>query len=351
MIEIHIESCSGTHSIQDIGRRGARRIGFPRSGAMDLLALATANVLVGNNVDCAAIELLLGGVTLKAVGGPVRVALAGAEFPLELDAKPVPSHQSFLVNSGQRLRVGPARRGVCGILAIEGGLDTPKVLGSASLHPRSRTGGLFGRFLQAGDRIPVRGQAGVRDEFRLPITELELHRPIRITLGPQAELFSLRAIERFRQEEFKVSQNCDRMAYRLSGPAIRPRRSDAMVSDGIFEGSIQMTAAGQPIVMLADHQTIGGYPKIAAVVSPDIRVLANRRPGDSIRWSLVTVAEAQTALRRSRLVLDRLWANRRLVRAGLPVHDPHVSALVAGNAVNALDEGTWTYDKANAIAA
>lgn len=349
MIEILIESCSGTCSIQDAGRQGALRTGFPRSGAMDLLALATANVLVGNDMACAGIELLLGGLTLTAAGGPVRLALAGAEFPLELDDIPVSSHQSFVVNSGQRLRIGPARRGVCAILAIEGGLEVPAVLGSASLHSRSRTGGLFGRFIQPGDRIPVRSPPKVRDEFRLPPIELNPQRPIRVTLGPQAELFSSRAIDRLQQAEFKVSQNCDRMAYRLSGPAIRPRQSDGMVSDGIFEGAVQMTAAGQPIVMLADHQTVGGYPKIAAIVTPDIRELANRRPGDTVMWSLVTIAEAQNELRRSRMIIAQLHATRRLIRDGVLIgHDYHTIGRLAGNAVNALDELEWACEKVGA---
>lgn len=345
---LFIESCWATCSIQDGGRRGLRRMGFPRSGAMDLLALAAANVLVGNRVDCAGIELLLGGMTLKAVGGPIRLALAGAEFPLELDGLPVPSHQSFVVDSGQRLRIGPARRGVCAILAVEGGLDVPVALGSTSLHPRSRTGGLFGRFLQPGDRIPVRGQATVRDEFYLPPIELGLHRPIRVTLGPQSELFTSRAIELFLQAEFKLSQDCDRMAYRLSGPAIRPRRSDGLVSDGIFEGAVQMTAAGQPIAMLADHQTVGGYPKIAAIVSQDIRVLANRRPGDTIKWSLVTVPEAQKTLRHSKSIIDQLHLKLRSFLDGVISHDYHTIGLLAGNAINAIDEGSWVHDKSGA---
>jgi biotin-dependent carboxylase-like uncharacterized protein len=321
---------------------GYRRIGLPRSGALDILALAAANVLVGNPKGTAALELLFGGLAMRVVGGPIRIALAGAELPLSVDGRLVPSHASILAHSGQLISVGRARHGVCGVLAVEGGIDVPEVLGSRSLHARSKLGGYKGRFLMLGDRIPVSRADPLREELSLPPLGIDATRVVRVVPGPQADFFSSDAIADMLECQFKVTEECDRMAYRLDGPRIRQRRQVNLVSDGVFEGAVQVAASGYPIVMLADHQTTGGYPKIAAVITPDIRVLANRQPGQSVSFSMISIEEAQAAFRRARASIDALAARARKCHvSGIDMTGGLVIEALADSVVNAVDATTW----------
>ena len=340
MSEIIIDNCSGAVSIQDGGRRGFQRIGLARSGSLDPLALCAANTLVGNAPDTAAFELLLGGLSLRVAGGPVRMAMAGAEFPIRVDDERMADHRSFLLQPGQRLQIGTARAGVCGLLAIEGGLDLPMVLGSRSLHARSEVGGFAGRTLRPGDCVPVVRAAAMRDERIMPALPTSISVPLRVVLGPQDDLFSSRTIAAFLNAEFRVTSECDRMGYRLDGPRIQTRREGNLVSDGVAEGSIQIPGSGHPIVVLADRQTTGGYPKIATIVSQDHRLLAQRRPGETVRFTAVSIATAQPAHRLANAQWQKIASS---VRPLAEVAWPFDGSLAADNVVSASDQATWDW--------
>ena len=303
--------CSGLISLQDRGRSGYQRYGLSASGPMDVLAMAAANVLVGNRVDAAAVEFGLGGGIFRAEGSDLRLALAGALGAVSLDRRPLIGTRSFVLPAGAELDVGPAREGAFGYLAMAGGFPAERILGSRALHMRAQIGGIRGRVIQAGDLFPILTQQGGSDRA-LDAVPLHRHQPIRVVLGPQAEFFSAEGMATFLGEPFTVTHQADRMGYRLDGPRIaHGERGYNIVSDGTAAGSIQVPGSGLPIVLMADRQTTGGYPKIATVISADVRRLAQRRPGDSVRFTAVGLADAVAAARSLAAGIEGLAASLR----------------------------------------
>lgn len=335
MSTLVIEACGPMSAFQDAGRFGLTRLGVSRSGAMDRLALAQANTLVGNAPGAGAIELVLAGATVTVENGPARLAVAGAEMSLALDGTALPANTSVTMMQGQRLVVGPARAGVFAYLAVCGGYDVAPALGSVSLQLRGAIGGLGGRALRAGDRIPLGGDAPDAPELALDAVPLEREAEIRVVLGPQADYFDEAGIAAFLGTPWTISAEADRMGYRLAGPALSHPRGYNIVSDGIVAGSVQVPGAGRPIVMMADHQTTGGYPKIATVISCDLRLIAQRRPGDVLRFRAVSVEEAETAFRERADLIARLPGRARPVRRGLPDCETLLALNLAGEATDA----------------
>lgn len=289
----------GLHTtVQDRGRFGYQDIGVPASGPLDRVSLSLANALAGNPPGAPALEMLLQGPTLKVVAESVRVALAGCSAAIEIrsaNARTIPAGRSVRLAQGEVFRIGALRDSVCAYLAFEGGLDIAPVLGSASAYVRGGFGGLQGRRLQTSDTVPLkRAGVDVRGEYALsrPL-DLAFDQPIRVVLGPQANYFTDAAVKTFLASDYTVSPQADRMGYRLTGPALAHAKGYDIISDGIVAGSIQVPGSGLPIVLLADHQTTGGYPKIATVISADIPVVARRRPGRRVRFVAVEVPEAE----------------------------------------------------------
>ena len=306
----------GIHTtIQDLGRYGYQAFGVPVSGALDVISHRLANRIVGNVDNAPTLEILFQGPTLEVMADSARIAIAGGAAEIELmGARPssLGGWRSALLRRGQRFRVSKLGEAACCYLAVEGGFGIEPCLGSASTYARGGFGGLEGRAVQAGDLVPlVREQASERAELGLA----EPPRPsreqrIRIVLGPQQDHFTEAALERLVSEDFIVSKHADRMGMRLDGPLLAHRDGYNIVSDGIATGAIQVPGSGQPILLLADHQTTGGYPKIATVISADIPVVGRRKPGDLVRFAVVNVAEAE------RLRCDQEAAFKALV-AGL----------------------------------
>lgn len=292
-----VEDCGAATSLQDAGRFRQQRFGVSPAGAMDRFALALANALVGNAPGEAAIEFALLGGRLRAEGGPVRIALAGAECPLLVDGAAVAPLTAITVAGGQAIEIRPARKGAFAYLAIGSGLAVPPVLGSRALHLRSQMGGIAGRPLRPGDRLPVNRAAQDAPAVTLTLPPAAGDPPIRVMLGPQDDLFDPQGIADFLGSPYTVTAEADRMGYRLEGAPIRHRDGYNIVSDGIVSGSIQVPGAGQPIVLLADRQTTGGYPKIATVISADLPLLVQKRPGDRLHFAAVNRTEAVMALR------------------------------------------------------
>jgi biotin-dependent carboxylase-like uncharacterized protein len=288
---------AGPHStLQDRGRVGYQRYGVAVAGAFDALTLAAANALVGNSPATAGIEFTLAGDRYEVAADGVRIAVAG-DFAVAIDGAPAAPWRSHRLTRGQTLAVGAASRGARSYLAVEGGFAVPPVLGSVATHVRTRMGGLDGGPLKAGDRLPLaRDDAEARaeralDPGLLPARGLE----IRVVLGPQHDLFTEAGLATFLANAYEVTAEADRMGLRLSGPQIEHLKGYNIVSDGIPLGAIQVPGSGQPIALMVDHQTAGGYPKIAVVIAPDVAALAQVRPGAKLRFRAIDAAEARAA--------------------------------------------------------
>lgn len=323
-------------SIQDSGRFGWQRYGVSSSGAMDRLALAAANALVGNAPGAGAIEFMLMGGSFEVEGGSARIALAGAPCAVTIDGQPVLPMTSATLKAGQKLTVGPAQAGVYAYLAVAGGLALAPQLGSLSLQPRAGIGGVGGRALRAGDRLPlVLPDAPAGPELALDGVPVEVGSAVRVVLGPQDDYFTKTGIETFLGSGYTVSREADRMGYRLTGPKIEHARGFNIVSDGIVAGSLQVPGSGEPIVMMADRQTTGGYPKLATVLSADLRLVAQRRAGEAIRFAAVSVEEANRIARERAEFIRLLPAAARPARGGVPSSAELLALNLAGAAVDA----------------
>jgi antagonist of KipI len=279
------------NTIQDAGRWGYQAYGVPVSGAMDGFSLRVANRLVRNVDDEAAIEI---HSTLACETDRAHlVALTGAEAIITIDGRAMPMWTSLFVRAHSRIEIQPREWGWC-YLGIHGGIAVPRVMGSKSTYLRGGLGGLDGRAVQAGDEIEIGVQslndlvaaAGCQSNEQVRAW-LKRTPVIRVRLGPHRDYFSDDAIDRLLNTEYVVTESADRMGYRLRGPAIAKKRADELVSCGVPLGAIQVPPDGQPIVLMADHQTTGGYPIIATVITEDIALLAQMGPGKRIAFQAV----------------------------------------------------------------
>ncbi len=295
-------------TVQDLGRPGYQRLGIPVSGALDPLSLRAANALVGNPPDAGALEVMYLGPTLAVEAEDARLSFVGADALIEImpgidarSATRVTTMRSIRVKRGELVRIGSLSGGSVLYVAVEGGFDIERVLGSMSTFLRGGFGGWQGRALVAGDRLPIcRNCASDRGEARMEGLDLLPPARVRAIAGPQSDYFSEREIAMFFDSEYTVSPGSDRMGMRLAGRQIEHARGFNIASDAIAPGSIQVPGNGQPIVLLADRQTTGGYPKIATVISADLPAVGRIPIGAKIVFERVTIEHAQT-LRRSLL--------------------------------------------------
>ncbi|QBY51814.1 biotin-dependent carboxyltransferase family protein [Cupriavidus oxalaticus] len=292
-------------SVQDLGRTGFRHIGVGSCGAMDTLAVAVGNRLLGNAPGCAAIEFTLGRAAVR-FHADMRVALAGAECGATLDGTPVWSWHAFDAHAGEILVLPPARGGTHAYLCVAGGIAVEPVMGSRSTDLKAAFGGLDGRALQEGDRLPV-GRAGLAADgdwigvqapaWALPADVSGKAMPVRMLPGPEYEDFEAESQQALWQSDWVVTPNSNRMGLRLNGPALarRAERSADLLSHGVVPGVMQVPPAGQPIALMADAQTTGGYPKIGVVIGADLWRLAQVPLGAAVRFVPVTLAQAAAA--------------------------------------------------------
>jgi len=339
MTQLIVTSIGPVSSVQDGGRHGAQRYGLTPSGAMDRLALAAANCLVGNALFAACVEVGPFGATFKAHEGAVRLALTGAPRSADIGGRSVAFETSMTIPAGETLTLGFARRGAFSYLAIEGGIAGEPMFGSLAVNARAGLGSPYPRPLQAGDGFGVKA-ASTANERRIELPAVA-DGPIRLVMGPQDDEFADEAKALFLDSDWKISATSDRMGYRLEGPVIRHLHGHNIVSDGTVDGSIQVPGNGAPIVLMPDRGTSGGYPKIATVISVDLGRFAQIPAGTGFRFKAIGVAEAQDEARKFaglvRNLPDRLRA--------LETVDLNIEALhhvnVAGSAVSAHDAGTW----------
>jgi biotin-dependent carboxylase-like uncharacterized protein len=303
-------------TLQDRGRFGHQRFGVSTAGAADLLLLAASNALVGNDVYEGAIEFTLVGDTYEVAAESCRIAVVGESY-LTIDGEPHLSWTSHRLTRGQRFRVGALASGARGYLAVAGGFDAAPVLGSVSTHLRSGLGGFSGRRLAPGDRLLLKlAEAPQEPERTLdPRRILARSNVLRVVLGPQQSHFTEAGLATFLESEFTVTAEADRMGYRLDGPAVEHVDGFNIISDGIPLGAIQVPGTGRPIVLLADRQTTGGYPKIACLIAPDVAALSQLRPGAKLRFQAVSVEEGTDAHRAFAELIGNLPA---LVETAIP---------------------------------
>lgn len=315
-------------TVQDLGRPGWQHIGVPVSGAMDAFALRVANALVGNDDGAAALEITLHGPQLH-FDVDALIAVCGADLSPAVDDVPLPQWRPVLVRRGSVLAFGRPRWGVRAYLAIAGGWDVPAVLGSCSTYLRAKLGGLEGRALREGDRLfagvpspaAQRLMAALSSRLgRRPYATVAWHvsprafpayaaRPIvRALRGPEFDGFTPDAQEALFTQPFRVTPQSDRMGCRLAGPALKLRAPLELLSEGVTAGTVQVPPDGQPIVLLADRQTAGGYPRIASVTTVDLPVLAQAPPGTFLCFREVSLGEAQALLACREQLLRRLRA-------------------------------------------
>jgi biotin-dependent carboxylase-like uncharacterized protein len=301
-------------TLQDSGRRGYQHLGIPVSGALDPVALAAANALVGNRPGTGALEIAYQGPTLAVEAESARFAFAGGAAAVEVLSSEsmsrgtrLPPLRSVRLHQGEVLRVGGLAGSAVGYLAVEGGFDAAPVLGSQSTYARAGLGGFAGRPIRAGDLLPLRqARAAERAEAMLPALDLAPPQRVRVVPGPQDDHFTERGRRTLLESVYTVSPASDRMGMRLEGAPLDHRDGFNIVSDGIAPGSIQVPGDGLPIVLLADRQTTGGYPKIATVIAADLPALGRLAPGAKVAFEAVSVAEAEAAHRQLAARLARL---------------------------------------------
>lgn len=305
-MSIKIINAGMLSTIQDGGRFGVMKYGFTQSGAMDSKAMSTANILVGNEPECAVIETTLLGITAEFTENTV-IALSGGDFSAAINGTPIKRNKAYAVNAGDTLAMSYAKSGVRGYLAVSGGFDVPEVMGSRSTNLKSQIGGFYGRKLAAGDIIntfaPIITDTTGRE---LPEETYENSITLRAVLGPQDYMFTDEDIKTFFSCEYKITQQADRMGIRLDGVPLKGKGSMDIVSDGIVFGSVQVPKNGMPIILAADRQTTGGYAKIATVISADRHLIAQARPGGTIKFAQVSVKEAQKIAKQEQKALKKL---------------------------------------------
>jgi biotin-dependent carboxylase-like uncharacterized protein len=338
MSKLVVSSIGPASSVQDRGRPGLQRYGLAVSGAMDRLALAAANTLLGNDPYAAAVEIGPFTASFTARDGAVRAALCGAPRSIDIAGRSIAVDASMTIADGETLNIGFAKGGAFSYLAIEGGIAGEATFGSLAVNQRSGLGSPYARPLQSGDELTAQAASGASERrIELPAEG----GPIRVVLGPQHDEFSDEAKALFLASDWRISATSDRMGYRLEGPVIKHLHGHNIVSDGTVDGSIQVPGNGAPIALMRDRNTTGGYPKIATIISADFGRFAQTPAGTAFRFEAVSMQDAQAEAKKFaellRTLPDRL---RDIDSVDLNIEALH-GANVAGSAVSAIDAGTW----------
>lgn len=299
-------------TVQDSGRVGYQAYGMPVAGVMDNYAYRIANLLVGNDCNRAVLEMTMLGGTFQFTED-TWVAICGGDMQATLNGEKVPNWSRIFIPSGSELAFGYSKTGCRSYLAVVGGIAVPEVLGSSSTYTRGNFGGFKGRALRAGDELAV-GAAeklppcniSLGAEF---VTEYTSEVELRVMLGPQQDLFTEEGINTLFTQPYYISNDADRMGYRLEGTKIEHTHKPDIISDALCQGAIQVPGHGMPIIMMADRQTTGGYAKIGTVISTDLCKLAQAKPGEMVKFVQCTDDEAVAALEELTEIYEKVTAN------------------------------------------
>jgi antagonist of KipI len=295
---IQVQSPGLLTTVQDLGREGFGSLGVSASGAADPISLRLGNRLVANAEGAAALEMTLLGGTFLFPQGAI-IALTGSDFAATLDGSLLELWASAEVKPGETLRVGATRSGARCYLCVQGGIVEKPFLGSTSTHLLSGLGGHEGRALRKGDALhagPATGAFRERTVSPRILQSLSPRKVLRVTPGPQTDLFAQKSQQRFYESTYRIAEDSNRMGLRLEGPSIAQRSNGEMITEGVSIGAVQITAGGQPIILFVEQQTTGGYPKIANVISADLHSLGQLRPRDEIRFEQVDWDAARALL-------------------------------------------------------
>ena len=308
-------------TVQDLGRSGFQKYGVVAAGAMDPYALRMANLLVGNEENAAALEITLMGPEIHFEEDAI-ISICGGDLSPQLDGKAAGLWRSIGIYKGQTLTFGSPRRGSRAYLAVAGGINVPEVMDSRSTYLRAALGGFNGRALESGDQLAIGTAehpniAGNDDSWFMPSPFYSSKPEIRVTAGRQFDLFSEESRQRFFSESFSVSSQSDRMGYRLDGPHLELANKQEMISEAVVFGSIQVPPDGKPIILMADRQTAGGYPKIVEAITVDLPLISQLKPGDRLRFTEVSIEEAQRLLRLQERMINCLKNAIQLKRRGM----------------------------------
>jgi antagonist of KipI len=300
-------------TIQDLGRYGYQKYGVIVSGSMDPLAHKISNLLVGNAVDEAVLEITLMGPALEFEGTSL-ISICGGDLSPTINGKPVPLRRSLLIKAGSVLKFGASKNGCRSYLAIAGGFNVKTVMNSKATYVRAGIGGLNGRSLQAGDNLEsgtINKESANIIDYLLPyvensdfteidwsissefISSYHQKKSIRVIPGTEYDLFSEESREHFFNKPFKVSSQSDRMGYRLEGPSLHLDEEFDMISEAVVFGTIQVPPNGKPIILLADRQTTGGYPRMGYIASVDLPLIAQTKPGEELTFTMISHEQAQ----------------------------------------------------------
>lgn len=329
----------GFMSVQDAGRFGSQRYGLSPAGAMDRYSLASVNALLGLPSLSAALEIGPLPVRLSAVGGSLRLAVTGAPRKISIDNSEVDMCTTFLLCDGAEISLGPARGGMFSYLGAEGGINASPQLGSLSVDARASFGSPYPRPLIEGDLVCFAPASPQCRERYLP-PEPKSSAPIRVVIGPQDDYFTTGTIDRFLATRWTISPASNRMSYQLDGEPLPHAKGYNIVSDGIVTGHIQVAGSGQPLVLLADRGTTGGYPKIATIITADLGRFAQIPIGESVCFTAISVGEAQREARKLHSATQALPGKVR-EQQGVRMDSEFLLRInLAGDAVDALCSAT-----------
>lgn len=305
---IEIISAGMLSTVQDLGRFKVMKNGFTQSGVMDAYSTKIANKLCKNDINAPVIEMTMFGITAKFKGEHI-FAISGGIFDVSLNNKPVRTNKAYIAKDGDVLSIKGAKQGLRCYLAVAGGFDVPLFMGSASTNLKINVGGFNGRKLKAGDILKIGKADKIKNIEKRELPENTYNNPVkvRVVLGPQDDMFSENDLMLFSKQQYTVTSDLDRMGIRLWGIALRGKEKLEIISDAITFGSIQITNSGMPIILMADHQTTGGYAKIATVVSADLPKLAQVKPNNKISFEIIDIDTAEKIAIKQKKFIDKLF--------------------------------------------
>ncbi len=305
---IEIISAGILSTVQDLGRFGVMKNGFTQSGVMDTYSTKIANKLCKNDINTPVIEMTMFGITAKFIDEHV-FAISGGIFDISLNNKPIRTNKAYIAKDGDILSIKSAKQGLRCYLAVAGGFDVPLFMGSAATNLKIKVGGFNGRKLKAGDILKIGKADKIKniEKRELPENIYNNTVKVRVVLGPQDDMFSENDLLLFSKQQYTVTSDLDRMGIRLWGIALRGKEKLEIISDAITFGSIQITNSGMPIILMADHQTTGGYAKIATVISADLPKLAQVKPKDKISFEIIDIDTAEKIAIKQKKHIDKLF--------------------------------------------
>lgn len=305
---IEIISAGMLSTVQDLGRFKVMKNGFTQSGVMDAYSTKIANKLCKNDINAPVIEMTMFGITAKFTNEHI-FAISGGIFDISLNDKSIRTNKAYIAKSGDVLSIKGAKQGLRCYLAVAGGFDVPLFMGSASTNLKINVGGFNGRKLKAGDVLKIGKADKIKniEKRELPESTYNNIVKVRVVLGPQNDMFSENDLLLFSNQQYTVTSDLDRMGIRLWGIALRGKEKLEIISDAITFGSIQITNSGMPIILMADHQTTGGYAKIATVISADLPKLAQVKPNDKINFEIIDIDTAEKIAIKQKKYIDKLF--------------------------------------------